>query len=156
MLHIPHTVDILTPAEITITESPDATFILRKLESREWTALAVTTAFCKRAAIATQLTNCLTEICFDEALRKAKELDEYLEKEGKVKGPLHGLPISVKDSFHVKGTHASIGFVLFLERGESPANSPLVDILTDLGAVVYCSKLHPFVPLFRGDVRRLR
>jgi len=33
---------------------------------------------------------------FDKALQRAKELDDYLEKEGKPMGPLHGLPISVK------------------------------------------------------------
>jgi len=33
---------------------------------------------------------------FDKALERAKELDEYLEKEGKPIGPLHGLPISLK------------------------------------------------------------
>lgn len=30
------------------------------------------------------------------ALKQAKELDEYYEKEGKTVGPLHGLPISLK------------------------------------------------------------
>jgi len=29
-------------------------------------------------------------------LERAKELDEYFAKEGKVVGPLHGLPVSIK------------------------------------------------------------
>jgi amidase len=33
---------------------------------------------------------------FDQALERAKYLDEYLEKEGKPMGPLHGMPISLK------------------------------------------------------------
>ena len=33
---------------------------------------------------------------FDFAKDRAKFLDEYLAKEGKVFGPLHGLPVSVK------------------------------------------------------------
>lgn len=41
-------------------------------------------------------TNCLTETLFDEALERAKYCDEYLAKEGKPLGPLHGLPISLK------------------------------------------------------------
>jgi len=36
------------------------------------------------------------------ALAQAKELDEYYEKHGKPVGPLHGLPISLKDQLHVK------------------------------------------------------
>lgn len=42
------------------------------------------------------------------ALMRAKELDEYYAKNGKTVGPLHGLPISLKDQFRIKvrsGTH---------------------------------------------------
>lgn len=80
-------------------------------------------------------TSCLTETFFDVALERAKYLDQY-RSEGKVLGPLHGLPISVKDSFQVKDTEASIGFVSFLGK-KSSANSPVVDILLNLGAVLY-------------------
>ena len=38
----------------------------------------------------------MTEMFFDQALERAKHLDEYLEKEGKPMGPLHGMPISLK------------------------------------------------------------
>lgn len=41
-------------------------------------------------------TRCLTETMFDEALKRAKELDEHLKKTGQPIGPLHGLPISFK------------------------------------------------------------
>ena len=43
-------------------------------------------------------TSCLTEILFEEGLERAKSLDKYLEEHGKVIGPLHGLPISLKVS----------------------------------------------------------
>jgi len=33
---------------------------------------------------------------FDQALERAKECDDYLAKNGKPMGPLHGLPISLK------------------------------------------------------------
>jgi Asp-tRNA(Asn)/Glu-tRNA(Gln) amidotransferase A subunit family amidase len=36
------------------------------------------------------------------ALKRAKELDEVFEKTGKPVGPLHGLPISLKDQFRIK------------------------------------------------------
>lgn len=41
-------------------------------------------------------TRCLTEIFFDQALERAKELDEHLRQTGQPVGPLHGLPISFK------------------------------------------------------------
>lgn len=46
--------------------------------------------------------NCCHEYFPELALQRAKELDEYLETNGKPMGPLHGLPISLKDQFRVK------------------------------------------------------
>jgi amidase len=45
---------LLTEAELAITDSY-ATEIVKKIAAGEWTAEAVTTAFCKRAAIAQQV-----------------------------------------------------------------------------------------------------
>jgi amidase len=72
---------------------------------------------------------------FPEAQERAECLDK-LRAQGKLAGPLHGLPISLKDNFHYKGTESTIGMISFLGE-KSPANSPLVDILLDLGAVLY-------------------
>ncbi|KAL1894175.1 hypothetical protein Sste5346_005961 [Sporothrix stenoceras] len=135
---IPRDSGILTADEITITENYDATALLEKLAAAEYSALAVTTAFCKRAAIAQQLTSCLTETFFDEAIERAKFLDEHLAKEKKPLGPLHGLPISIKDSFNYIGQETTLGFVSFV-GGKTIAkeHSALVKILLDLGAVLY-------------------
>lgn len=74
---------------------------------------------------------------FDEALVRARECDEYLAREGKPIGPLHGLPISLKDSFNVKGTQTTIGYVSFIAHPPAAENSVLVDILGRAGAVFY-------------------
>ncbi|CAK7236233.1 hypothetical protein SBRCBS47491_009568 [Sporothrix bragantina] len=135
---IPRECGILTADEITITEKYDATDLLAKLAAGEYSSLAVTTAFCKRAAIANQLTNCLTETFFDEAIERANYLDEHLAKEKKPFGPLHGLPISIKDSFNYIGQETTLGFVSFV-GGKTVAkeHSALVKMLLDLGAVLY-------------------
>ena len=65
---------ILTDQELSITEDYSVSQLLAKLASGELTSVAVTTAFSKRAAIAQQLTSCLTETFFDEALERAKVL----------------------------------------------------------------------------------
>lgn len=49
---------------------------------------------------------------------------------------MHGLPVSLKDGFQIAGSTASLGFVSFLDR-VSEKNSPLVEILLELGAVLY-------------------
>jgi amidase len=81
-----------TENELLITEST-ASVVVQKIASAEWTSVEVVKALCKRAAVAQQLINCVTEIYFDEAVARAEELDAFLKKEGKVVGPLHGLPI---------------------------------------------------------------
>ncbi|KAL9627242.1 MAG: hypothetical protein Q9204_006710 [Flavoplaca sp. TL-2023a] len=83
---------------------------------------------------------------FDFAFQTAKDLDDYYSKNGLVKGPLHGLPISLKDQFHVKGYDTTMGYVGWIgtyEGSRDPAkvykiNSQLVEELLSLGAVLYC------------------
>jgi Asp-tRNA(Asn)/Glu-tRNA(Gln) amidotransferase A subunit family amidase len=82
-------------------------------------------------------TSCLTEHFFDKALERARFLDEYLRKEKRVIGPLHGLPVSIKDSFCVQGIQSTVGYVSFLAREPAASNSALVEMLLDLGAVLY-------------------
>lgn len=61
-LDIPRRSGILSPQELRITEEYDVKHLLRALASGDLTSLAVTTAFCKRAAIAQQLV-CLYVCC---------------------------------------------------------------------------------------------
>lgn len=55
--------------------------------------------------------NCLLETFFDAAIEDAKQLDAYFAKHKAPIGPLHGLPVSLKDQFHVKGVETSMGYV---------------------------------------------
>ncbi|KAF2118945.1 amidase signature domain-containing protein [Lophiotrema nucula] len=137
VLDIPTSCGLLTPQEVELTERYDATDLISKMSKGEVKSYDVTLAFCKRAAIAHQLVNCLTEIFFEEALARARQCDDYIAKEGRPIGPLHGLPISLKDSFNVKGVQTTIGFVSFLKNPPATSNSYLVDLLFKAGAVFY-------------------
>ncbi|CAH0043156.1 unnamed protein product [Clonostachys rhizophaga] len=134
-LDIPRRSGILTEREIEITESFSTSQLLEGLASGKFTSYEVTLAFSKRAAIVQQLVGCLTETFFKEALERAKYLDD-LRSKGKLLGPLHGLPISLKDTYQVEGTQATIGAVSFLNR-TSQENSSMVEVLFELGAVLY-------------------
>ncbi|KAF9878332.1 general amidase [Colletotrichum karsti] len=128
----------LTERELEITDTFSARHLLDKIREGDLTSEEVTVAFCKRAALAQQLVNCLTEVFFDEGIARAKELDKHLKETGRPIGPLHGLPISLKDSFKVKGHHATVGYVEFLKRAPPSSNSAMVDLLLDAGAVLFC------------------
>ncbi|OCK81685.1 hypothetical protein K432DRAFT_381101 [Lepidopterella palustris CBS 459.81] len=64
---------IFTDRELLITES-SASNVVAKVSLGELTALEVTEPVSKRADVAQQLINCVTEICFDAAIARAKEL----------------------------------------------------------------------------------
>jgi amidase len=87
---------------------------------------------------------------FDQAQERARYLDD-LHAQGKSAGPLHGLPISLKDNFNYKGEESTIGMISFLDQKAS-TNSPLVDILLDLGAVIYVKTNVPQTMMVTGSI----
>lgn len=137
VLDVPRKCGILTEQELDITENHDIVSLVEQLAQGTLSSEVVTTAFCKRAAVAQQVTNCLTETFFDHALARAKECDAYLAEQKKTMGPLHGLPVSLKDSFNVKGIASTIGFVSFLDHPVAEDDGALPKILLSLGAVLY-------------------
>lgn len=86
----------LTVRELELTETRDATALIARIHSGEWSAEEVTLAYCKRATLAQRLVNCLMDINVESALSRARELDAIFKKSGRVVGPLHGLPVSIK------------------------------------------------------------
>ena len=101
------------------------------------------------ALVKTSLTgiklNCLHEIFFDAALADAAALDKFLAENKRPVGPLHGVPISLKDQFHVKDVETSMGYVGWIGTFEGKKNhknykvheSEMVRELRQLGAVLY-------------------
>lgn len=133
MLEVPRT--LLSPLEQEIT-SLKAEDLVAALVRGQYTAVQVLDAFTHRAAIAHRLLNCCLQFCYRAARARAEELDRYLAETGKTVGPLHGLPILVKDQCRVKGTETTCGFIAFL--GEVDAEDcVLVDLLTKAGANVF-------------------
>ncbi|KAL7946823.1 amidase signature domain-containing protein [Trichoderma barbatum] len=141
---------ILSQHELDITES-FAIDIVRKLAAGEWTSQEVTTAFCKRAAIAHQLTNCLTVVMFDDAIKRAKAVDEHFAATGKTLGPLHGLPVSLKDSFNVRGYPTSVGFTAWA-IDPVQTESTIVTLLKKAGAVLYVKTNVPTALMFAESI----
>lgn len=64
-------------------------------------------------------------------------MDAHLASGEQPLGPLHGVPVSLKDTFKVRGYDASIG-IAALAFKPATENSVLVDCLLSAGAVLYC------------------
>ncbi|RDW58710.1 hypothetical protein BP6252_13186 [Coleophoma cylindrospora] len=139
----PH--QFLTPREIEITEN-DVLDSLNLIHSGHWTCVEVTRAFCHRASLAHQLTNCLHELCLEQAIMDATHLDSYFEQHGTPIGPLHGMLVSLADCYHVKGMQTSLGYVEWIgavEGAEAGLQSEVVKGLKELGAICFCKTAVP-------------
>ncbi|TLD16073.1 uncharacterized protein PgNI_00538 [Pyricularia grisea] len=133
---------VLTPREIEITENYGVMNLLKALRERKYTVEEVTRAFLRRAALAQAATNCLTELLWDEAISRAKELDSLPEP----KGAFFGLPISIKEHQGMMKmgdkevvSHAS--YVHWIGKKHGPIMYQ--QILWEEGCVFYCRTTQP-------------
>ncbi|KIV94592.1 hypothetical protein PV10_02344 [Exophiala mesophila] len=132
---------LLSPEESKITETcPEQ--LLKSLASGELSSVQVVTAFLRRAGIAQKLTNCVTEVLPEAAIARAKYLDEYLATNKKPIGPLHGLPISVKEHIGIKGLGLNGGFVGWFDR-RAEEDAYIVELLQKAGCVLYVRTTQP-------------
>lgn len=84
--------------------------------------------------------NFITEPMFVEALDRAIQCDK-LTAQGLSMGDMHGVPISLKDCFWVKGFDSTIGSTRLIGK-PAKSNAPLVDCILGLGAI----------PLFKTNI----
>lgn len=66
-----------------------------------------------------------------------KEKAQALDQLPTVQGPLHGVPICVKDDSDIIGMDTTVGLGKFLNKPAS-TNSVLAQSLLDLGVVIFC------------------
>lgn len=78
--------------------------------------------------------NAYITVAKDAALRHAKELDR-LARQGKFVGPLHGLPIAVKDNLDTKEIRTTGGSKI-LASWIPPADAHVVEKLKQAGAII--------------------
>jgi amidase len=143
---LPHNVtgipkQLLSKDVIAITES-STEVLLAKLAKGELSSVQVTKAFLQRAGLASKLTNCVTELLPERSLARAKELDDYLAKHKKPIGPLHGLPISVKEHIAMRGLDLNAGFVAWVGK-IAKEDALILKLLWQAGAVFHARTTEP-------------
>ena len=77
--------------------------------------------------------NAVTVVLHQEALRAAEEADRALARGGAL-GPLHGVPMTVKENIDLSGSPTTQGIVAFKDA-LPPAESPHVTQLKRAGAI---------------------
>lgn len=124
-------------AKQTEITSSAPSHILRMIAKGIWSAEDVLIAYTTRATIAHHLTNPLTDIFFNKGLTRARELDKHFWRTGRTVGPLHGLPISLKDAMNLEAHATTLGFVALAHNVQRSSDELLVR-LEKAGAVFYC------------------
>ena len=75
------------------------------------------------------------EVTGESALRQARTLDSE-RAHGKVRGPLHGVPVGIKDMFDQQGRVASWGSAMRSSAAPARADATIIERLTSAGAVI--------------------
>jgi amidase len=87
-------------------------------------------------------TNCITELLPAKALERAKYLDDYFAEHKKPVGPLHGLPISVKEHVGIKGYGLNAAFVAWWDNIAGD-DALILKYLWNAGCVLYARTTQP-------------
>lgn len=123
-----------------------ASAIARRIRAREVSAVEVTELHLARIDEVNPSLNAVVTRCDDIALRRAKEADAALAK-GKAVGPLHGVPITIKDAFDTAGVRSTGG-----TKGRADyipsTNATAVDRLLAAGAILIGKTNTPELTLY--------
>src|SRR5438093_5204078 len=115
----------------------------RRLRARETTSAQVTEACLQRIEADNPRLNAFILVMADEARRQAQDADRQLAA-GNDLGPLHGVPISVKDLYDIRGT-ATTAASRVRDGRVAQRDAPAIAHLRQAGAVfVGKTNLHEF------------
>ena len=117
--------------------------ILEKIKQREVSSLEVLESFLAQVEKVNPTINAVVALDIERAKEKAKEADNKINLKSKL-GPLHGLPMTIKDAFEVEG---------IVSTGGNPAwkdnipkrNAEAVQRLVDAGAIIFGKTNVPFL-----------
>ncbi len=108
--------------------------LAQMIRRRELSPVEVVTAFIKRIESINPKVNAFCTLTFDRAIQQAKQAEMDV-MEGKPLGPLHGVPVSVKDLIYTKGVRTMRGSKIF-ESFIPAEDAPLVERLKKAGGIL--------------------
>lgn len=128
--------------------------IVRSIRRKELSSLELTDYFLKRIAQHNPAVNAVVTLDADGARRAARAADEAIAR-GAPLGPLHGLPLTVKDAFETAGMRTTAGASVWSEH--IPARDALViERMRAAGAIIvgktntpaFCADSQSYNPIF--------
>ena len=114
--------------DLTISE------LAPRIEAREVSPVEVTEAALARADRLQPKLNSFITLLHERALEKARELEAELA-DGKYRGPLHGIPIGIKDNIATAGIRSTVGS-LVLADNVPDEDARVVTLCEEAGAIM--------------------
>lgn len=111
-----------------------ASDLAEAIRAGQYSSKEVLEAFIQRIEAVNPQLNALILPTFTEARARAAEADEA-HRRGDVLGPLHGVPVTIKEQFRVKGTQITLGAANKIGNVYE-AEGPLVRKLRQSGAII--------------------
>ena len=112
-----------------------ATELHRLYRTRKASPLEVMQAVLARVDAVNPRLNAIVTLARESALKEARSATAALKKKGAKLGPLHGVPVTIKDLTHTKGIRTTWGSKVF-EHNVPTEDSLIVERLKAAGAIV--------------------
>jgi aspartyl-tRNA(Asn)/glutamyl-tRNA(Gln) amidotransferase subunit A len=125
-------------AQLTRARSDDVTALTiaeagKRIASRDLSSVDLTRAYLERTERLNPRVNAYIIVTADQALEQARALDAELAS-GRNRGPLHGIPIALKDNIDTAGIRTTAASAVYADRVPTE-DAPVVTKLRDAGAV---------------------
>ena len=114
--------------DLTISE------LAPRIASREVSPVEVTEAALARADRLQPKLNSFITLLHERAMERARELESEVA-EGKYRGPLHGIPIGIKDNLATRGIRTTVGS-LVLSDNVPEEDARVVTLCEEAGAII--------------------
>jgi aspartyl-tRNA(Asn)/glutamyl-tRNA(Gln) amidotransferase subunit A len=115
----------------------------KKIASKEISSFELTNLLLERIQALEPSINAFIDVLAEDAKEQARMLEKEL-LEGTIRGPLHGVPIAIKDIFETKGSVTTSGSKLF-KQWKSTKDAVVVQKSKEAGAIIIGkTNLHEF------------
>ncbi|MDA0734527.1 MAG: amidase [Chloroflexi bacterium] len=111
-----------------------ATELRQKIDAKEVSIVELTELFYRRIEEFNPKLNAYLALCHDQAIAEAKLAQDKIQQ-GESVGPLHGIPISIKDLELTKGITSTLGSAVFRDRVPD-VDSVVVERVRQAGAII--------------------
>lgn len=128
-----------------------ATKLAQWIREGKVSSVEVVSAYIKRIQLVNPIINAVVNVCFERAMAEAKAADDRRAR-GEPLGPLHGVPMTIKDSFDTEGV-ISTGGTLGRANFRPERDATVVARCRAAGAILLGKTNTPEFTLGGGGVR---